>query len=109
MKKKSELIIKRGANHPGMTLIEVLVALAISGIIAITFLPIFSTGIKYLVNNGYMIRDMYTDQDSMEKEISLGAASEDNTMSIIFPGKIIEIKGTDYNTIRNYNLFIPKK
>jgi prepilin-type N-terminal cleavage/methylation domain-containing protein len=55
MKKKSELIIKRGANHPGMTLIEVLVALAISGIIAITFLPIFSTGIKYLVNKGKLI------------------------------------------------------
>jgi prepilin-type N-terminal cleavage/methylation domain-containing protein len=101
--------LRKGTGLSGMTLVEVLVALAIAGIIAVSLFPMFSTGIRYLVNNGFMIKDLYEDQNLIEKEISLGAASEDNTMNIVFPGKTIEIKGKDYITFGNYKLFIPKK
>ncbi|TJX16300.1 type II secretion system protein [Tissierella creatinini] len=100
--------LKRETDNRGMTLIEVLLSLAIVGIIAISLLPMFSNGIKFLVNNGNQIKAMYEGQDLIEQEISKAATSEENTMSVVFPGKTIEIKGKDY-TISNYNLFITKK
>ncbi len=103
-----KLKFKRETNNRGMTLIEVLVSLAIVGIIAISLLPMFSNGIRFLVNNGNQIKDMYKGQDLIEQEISKVASSEENTMTIVFPGKTIDIKGKDY-TISNYNLFITKK
>lgn len=108
MNKNLKYKIKRKINHSGMTLIEIIVALAIVGIIAIGFLPMFSNGIKVLVNNGIQIKDMYTNQNSIEQKISQSTNSGAVTMSIVFPGKTINISGENM-TIGSYNLFVTKK
>lgn len=107
MNSNHELKIKRKINHNGMTLIEVVVALAIIGIIAIGIIPMFSSGIKLLVNNGIQIKSMYTKQDKTEKNISIGTDSIDGELELIFSGEPIKVKGKKIIVEDSYNLFIP--
>lgn len=106
MNKNLKYITKR--NHSGMTLVEIIVALAIVGIIAVGFLPMFSNGIKFLVNNGNQIKGMYTNQNTIEKKISQDLNSGADTMSIVFPDKTISVIGENL-TIDSYNVFVTKK
>ena len=108
MNRNLKYIIKGKINHSGMTLIEIIVALAIVGIIAVGFLPMFSNGIKFLVNNGNQIKGMYTSQNTIEQKISQNINTEAVTMNIVFPDKTISIKGENL-TIESYNLFVTKK
>lgn len=95
-------------NDKGMTLIEVMVSIAILGILAVAFLPMFSTGIRFLVMNGKKIEEMYENQEAIEQKVAQGAAVDTTKMTIVFPGKTIEVNGENIAD-GSFNLFIPKK
>lgn len=95
-------------NRSGMTLVEVIVSIAILGILAVAFLPAFSTGIRFIISNGDRIKEMYSDQDSIERRIAQGATSDTATMTIVFPSKTIEVKGENVSC-GSFNLFLTKK
>jgi len=97
---------KKKISSSGMTLIEVIVAIAIMGIVAIGLLPMFSTGIKLLVNNGKQINMMYSKQNIMEGKISKSTDSYAVSMKVVFPGITIDVKGENI-TADTYNLFVP--
>lgn len=107
----------RKINSNGMTLIEVIVSLAIVGIIATVFLPLFSNGFKLLIGNGKQMQKMYGRQDTTEQEILKGINKEDIKsggvtlipLIIVFPDKTIDdIEGVD-SIEDSYNTFIINK
>lgn len=62
---------KRG----GLTLIEVIISLAIVGIIAMVFLSTFTSGIKNIFKTRDSTKDIYLNKEAIDKEI-IGEPSE---------------------------------
>lgn len=103
------MIIKN--KRKGMTLIEVILSVALLAIIAISFLPMFTAGFKFIINNGNEVQDMYLNQNSIEEKIAVGTKNGTSNLTIRFNGteiKEIKVLG-DYFTFDSYNLFISNK
>lgn len=56
-------------NYKGLTLIEVILSIAIIGIISISLLPIFNIGLKNIVNAGSRTKNVYEAQTSINNFI----------------------------------------
>jgi prepilin-type N-terminal cleavage/methylation domain-containing protein len=57
-------------NNNGMTLVEVVVALAILGLIAISMLTMFSTGVYFVIKSGHNSENQYYTIQSMENKLA---------------------------------------
>lgn len=93
----------------GMTLIELIVCLALIGIIAVTFLPMFTAGIKYIANAGNKSQTIYVSQDQTENKLLNGASttSTDN-ITITFPGLTPITMSGEKITNGSIRAFIPQ-
>jgi prepilin-type N-terminal cleavage/methylation domain-containing protein len=57
-------------NKKGMTLIEIIVAIAILGIISVSFFAMFTTGFKGIINAGKYSKAEYVAQKAMENRVA---------------------------------------
>lgn len=73
-------------SNRGLTLIEIIISIAIIGIIAITFLTMFSGGYKYISNAGNKSISTYNAQDDIEKELGLQNSGNSETLYLTFNG-----------------------
>jgi prepilin-type N-terminal cleavage/methylation domain-containing protein len=102
-------------NEKGFTLIEVMVSVAILGIVVITFLAFFTNGFKSIVTTGKRSQDLYQVQATIEgiqlndpiginQNLSYPHAS-DPSKNILISGKTFEINinGTD----KRVTVFLP--
>jgi prepilin-type N-terminal cleavage/methylation domain-containing protein len=69
----------------GFTLIEVIVSIAIIGIITITFLSIFTTGYKTIMNSGHRSADDFSTQTKVENALN-SAPATNSGLTITLPG-----------------------
>ena len=76
-----------------MTLIEVIVSMAILGIIAVAFLNIFASGFIGVLSSGKRTEVGYEAQQAVEEAIDLQTSGADK-VTIVFPdGPSLEIEG----------------
>jgi len=76
-------------NKKGFTLIEVIVGIALFGIITISFLPMFTFGIVNMHRSGNRTETVYKIQSSIEKNEP--ATPKKEQININFSGKEINI------------------
>jgi prepilin-type N-terminal cleavage/methylation domain-containing protein len=91
--------MKNKLDNSAFTLIEIIIALALIGIIAISFLTIFSSAYAYLFTAGRKSDAIFAVEKVMESSIASGTSSEANTIAINIGGRNLEIKGV--NTSQN--------
>lgn len=103
-------------NAIGMTLIELIIAIALLGIITVAFINVFSFGYISIINAGKNTEAGYTAQKNLENEIINDTSVANQTMIISFPGGVnVQVNGTaieeeiteGQSTIK-VNTFIPK-
>jgi len=81
-------------NSEGMTLIEVIIAIAIIGIITISFLSVFSTGFSLVNRAGDKSEEVFINH--AEIEASLSSFGIDNSSELelkLSDGTVIEVPG----------------
>ena len=87
-KKEAEKMIKYNKylkNKKGFTLIEVILSIAILGIISIAFLSMFTSGIVGISNSGKKSESHYTAQSDIEIKINdFKKPPDKNPISLIF-------------------------
>ncbi len=74
--------MKKHQNEKGFTLIEVVVSLAIIGIMAVSFLSIFSGSLVGVVKSGKIGTAVYTAQTDAEDQLENSVYSEDSSTTI---------------------------
>lgn len=98
------------AHKKGLTLIEVILSIAILGIIAIVFLTVFTTGVKGVFEAGRWSEAEYETQHAMENELADVPSNVPNVqvaeygstnISITFGTTTITVHGKTINT--DYN------
>ena len=80
-------------NKEGFTLIEVILSIAILGIISITFLSMFTSGMVGISNSGKKSVDNYDAQSKIENEISV---SRNLLVDVEQPPFIMKFSGIEY-------------
>lgn len=96
-------------KHKGFTLVEIIVALAIVGILAVSFLPMFTLAFKTVFSSGYKSEEIFHDQKSMENLIADPNADDIDSLSIAFPdGYIISVEGQEM-TNGEFKMFMPER
>ena len=65
----AKLKVDVNMNNKGYSLVEILLSVALIGLIAISFLPLISFSYSYLIKSEQFTRDMYNDQELVEKKI----------------------------------------
>jgi prepilin-type N-terminal cleavage/methylation domain-containing protein len=109
-------------NDVGMTLLEIILSLAIIGIIAISFLPLFTSGFIWVKNAGNETKAAFVAQQSMEKRLSGQIVTETEILnnpkqsniiiSVTFNGmsKVVTSKGDletiEYDDGKSYVKFV---
>lgn len=79
-------------DNRGMTLIEVLLAIAIIGIIVVTFLPIITSSFINVVNSGNRSQSMYDSSGKIEEAIAKRESIDLEGEFLIFQSAYIPIK-----------------
>ena len=75
-------------NKKGLTLVEIILSLAIVGIIAVSIIPLFGTSIKGIARSGKRTSDIVTLQDNMVENIR---KSEDGITEVATPISPVEV------------------
>lgn len=71
-------------NKKGMTLIEIIIAIAIMGIITVSFLNIFASGYIGILSGGKHTKVAYDGQKQVENSILNSTSSHPQTLNITF-------------------------
>lgn len=73
-------------KNSGFTLIEVILSIAIIGIIAVAFIPVFTGGFKSIVYAGKVKTKMFNSQKVIEQEIAIESKTgTSTTVDVTFP------------------------
>lgn len=96
-------------KNKGFTLIEVIIAIAILGIISIAFLPMFTGGIIGIVDAGSKSREHYAAQEKIEinidnstEELEGVESSTCDSIVLTFNGEAKPVNGRKINVQYNY-------
>ena len=95
------VIIAMKKKNSGMTLVEIIVAMAILGIISITFLSIFSGMFKGIVNAGQRSKATFGAQQDLENYIATNTTNATDNL-------VITYNGLTSVTIEGENMSVPK-
>jgi prepilin-type N-terminal cleavage/methylation domain-containing protein len=76
----------RKLNRSGLTLIEIIISLAILGIIAVSLLTIFSSSFKFIFNAGRKSVATYGAQQNIEQVIAYDNSGNSGTLTLSFSG-----------------------
>ena len=68
-------------HEEGFTLIELIISIALIGILAVVFLPIFGNAIKWISNSGRDSRSHYTAASNIENNMNDPSATEGGTVT----------------------------
>lgn len=104
-------IPKSNMGIMGITLVEIILAIAIIGIIVVSLIPIFTQTYVQITRSGNRTNALYVSQEEIEKKLqgeAGGLATSTNhpitlkfgTTEIIVSGKVIEVK-VEYDTAGN--------
>ena len=93
----------------GMTLVEVLLSIAIIGILSIIIFPVFTSAFMIITRAGTKSETIYQDQNIVEDKILLGATSEASTINIVFSGISFPAVNGEIVTNGEIKVFIPKE
>lgn len=109
-------------NYKGMTLIELIVAIAILGVILVSFLSMFGTGYIGIIKASKHTKVVYEAQKNIENQIILSTSNGSDQITLVFPGegtdpditinspgKIIEEQADYDGRSINIRTFIPNK
>ena len=106
-------------SKKGMTLIEIIISIAILGILAVSFLTLFGIGFSGIAGAGNRSRAQYDVQTKIEEELSSSSTGGTDKISIKFSDVAtdkIEVQGKikTENTILNgkqvnITFFMPNK
>ena len=98
-------------NDNGLTLIEVIVSIAILGILAVTFMPILSNQYISIVGTGVKSKNTYLAVDDIEQKIAAGEYTEGKLLKIEFnnPKKIVDIKVNYIEAVLPNKSNVPKE
>jgi prepilin-type N-terminal cleavage/methylation domain-containing protein len=110
-------MIAKRKNESGLTLIEIIISLAILGIISVSFLTLFTASFSYIFRAGHRSIDHYDSQTYIENIIADADESfgTDNPLDMIFNygsnTKSVTIPGVEVTDTPNSHLtvFIPEK
>lgn len=80
------MTVLKAKSTRGFTLIEIIISIAILGIIVVALLPVFTAGFKGIASAGNKSKTSYQSQDLTEVKIAEGAASSSTSLTIVFPG-----------------------
>ena len=92
----------------GMTLIEILVAIAIIGILAAIFMPMFASAYMNIIRAGNKSDIIYNNQNTAEDKAMDGAANGSSELTVVFPGITFPKATGEKVTNGNIQMFIPK-
>jgi prepilin-type N-terminal cleavage/methylation domain-containing protein len=95
-------------NSCGMTLIEIILALAILAVIALAILPAFTSSFKGIMAAGKKSDIVFQSQNETEDKILEGANTIAFTINIAFPGVPPVTQQGEAVTKGAIHLFIPK-
>lgn len=99
-----------GNNTKGFTLVEILVSIALLGIMAISMLPLFTNGYRWIINAGNKSKIIYVAQEQVENKIVQGASNTLKEITITFPSVSDPVIQTGEEVIQDsIRLFIPKQ
>ena len=73
------------SNKKGFTLIEIILAIAIIGIMAVAFIPVFTSGFKGVIYAGETKTGMFDSQNILEQEVADSVNTGTETLTVIFP------------------------
>lgn len=101
-------------KNKGYTLVEIILAIAIIGIIAVSFLPLMTFSYTNLVNSDQFTQALFDDQALVEDEIDAKRfiePSEPNKEEYEFFGVDIPVHVLSFNTTNSgqVNVFLPKQ
>jgi len=80
-------------KETGASLVEILICMALVGIIAMTILPSITFGHLQLTESGNRTKAIYAVRQMTENELVNHSASGHDTLSITFGGVSIDVKG----------------
>jgi prepilin-type N-terminal cleavage/methylation domain-containing protein len=72
------------SNRRGFTLIEMIISIAIIGVIAVAFLPLFTTSFKWIADAGRRSDTLFNSQDASEEKILQGASTNAGHLNFDF-------------------------
>lgn len=81
----------------GMTLIEIIISIAILGILAVSFLSMFMMGFSGITSAGNRSKAEYAAQTKVEENLSTETSSGSDKLTIYFQGSTsdkIEVQGS---------------
>lgn len=81
-------------NSQGFTLIEMIVALAIIGIMAVSFLTVFSTTYAHIFSAGRRSDAIFNTEKKVEAAIASGTTATTDTFSLSIGGRTVNVSGT---------------
>ncbi|MDR5658118.1 type II secretion system protein [Serpentinicella sp. ANB-PHB4] len=107
--------MKKQMNQKGLTLIEVLVSLALIGLIMVSLIPILTFGFRHVFRGGHRTTVAFEAQQEIESAISAGTSDgEVESMTIRFGDKEdgkIKVNGTwiKEGNIKYFVPFVPNE
>lgn len=109
--------MKKYNNNSGFTMIEVILAIAILGIISISLLTLFTSGIKGIFIAGKSGNELYDNQSTLETRIYQGASDESLTeLEILLPEPLSSPNPTSIIIVNGelveeegMKIFVPKR
>lgn len=105
-------------KETGASLVEILICMALVGIIAMTILPSITFGYLQLTESGNRTKAIYAVRQMTENELVNHSASGHDTISITFGSVSLDIKGRIVKTEKSFGtlgskarirIFIPEK
>lgn len=90
-------------RHLGMTLVEVIVAIALLGVITVSFLMMYTSSYSYIFSAGRKTNAVSAAEKNMESSLAVGTASTASTLSINFGGTLIAVNGEMVSQTQTYD------
>lgn len=105
--------MKMHTDQRGLTLIEIIIAIGILGILSVTFINLFGSGLKGIIFSGNQSKANYYAQQAIEQRIGGTSVSTVNaSVEAVTPSNIIvnfsggitrQAQGSSYTATGSYN------